>query len=824
MPPPPPHRRAAARAFVRTRAGRLLLPVVAVAVLGLVLGAAVAATIHVPAVASIADYAHDINTVLFDRGGRPYQEYFLESRFLLAEGEVPKLLQDALLVSEDRDFFTHAGIDVPGIARAALGNFRQGRRSQGASTLSMQAAGLLFLDRQQRTWKRKITEAFYAVELEKTLSKQQILTLYCNLIPLGHHNYGFESAARYYFGRHTSELSPAQAASLVAIVPRPSEWTPIKKPELVTRRRDRILGLMLEAGALDAEQYALAIAEPMKTVARKREARVGPYFAEEVRRYLYRQYGERGLYQRGLQVHTTLDTAIQSAAEDALRRGLFELDRNRGWRGPVERLGAEAAESTTLPSWSGLALEPGVWSQGVVATVSPQRAEVRIDDRRFELLATDAAWTRKSLPAILRAGDVAWFEIGAAATAGEPKSVGEPKSAGEPRTAGEPLARVSLVQESEIEGAVVVLESATGAVRAMVGGWSFERNEFNRATQARRQIGSAFKPFLIGAAYESGFTPADTVFDAPAVFAGADNLPTYSPRNFSRLYYGITTLRRVVEKSINVSSVKLQDLIGADRVIDFARRCGIASPLHPYSSLALGVAELSPLETAAGYASIANQGIHVEPYLIESVTTPDGRALETHQLSAAKAMEPTIAYLLTHTMRGVVERGTGSELKSLGLPIAGKTGTTDSYADAWFAGFTPRYSIVVWVGYDKVRSLGKGMTGAQAALPTWKLLAERGLAEGWIDAAEDFQAPPGIVFRQIEPWTGLLANGRESESITEAFLSGTEPVQEYQPRWQTIMSLPWYQQRAFYGKPKDGENMPEDIVDWSLVENVKDSE
>ena len=773
--------------------------------MGLLLGAAVAATIHVPAVDSVTDYAPDLVTELYDRNGGVYQRYFRENRILLEEGQVPDVLRHALLAAEDRNFLRHGGIDLVGIVRSAARNVAVGEIDQGASTLTMQLAGTLFLDRSRRSgvaaWKRKIAEAFHAVELEKSLSKEQILTLYANVMNVGHGNYGFEAAARYYFGKGVDELTADEAALLVAVIPRPSDWSPLTKPDFMLQRRNLVLRAMFDEGYLTADQYQLARERPLGVERRRRAPSAGAFFAEDVRRYLYATYGEGGLYGSGLEVHTTLDRAMQEAAEESLRWGLVRLDRLRGWRGAIDHLEAEALEEQVLPSWDRLELAPGRWVQGLVLAADATRATVRVADRSFTLGPDEIAWTRRKEPkSVLERGDVAWFVV-------------------RERDDDAHTAYLELAQEPEIEGAAIVLESSSGAVRALVGGWDYERNEFDRATQAQRQVGSAFKPFVWGAAFEEGYTPADTLFDAPAVFQGADSLASYSPRNFSREYGGIVTLRTALEKSLNVVAVKLQDLVGVDKVIDFTRRCGITAALPPYPSLALGVADVVPLEAAAAYAAIANQGIYVQPYLVERVTTPDGRVLEQHRASTSQAMDPRIAYLLTHVLRGVTQRGTAASLGSLPVAIAGKTGTTDSFSDAWFIGFTPRYTIAVWVGYDRKRTLGRNMTGNEAAVPIWRRLLERGLEEGWIDPDEQFVAPPGIVLRRIEPHTGLLANDAAATSIHEAFIAGSEPVREYTARWQRVMDLPWYQQRSFYGKPKAGESMPEDIADWTLVKD-----
>ncbi|MCP4662800.1 MAG: hypothetical protein GY856_45995, partial [bacterium] len=411
----------------------------------------------------------------------------------------------------------------------------------------------------------------------------------------------------------------------------------------------------------------------------------------------------------------------QRAAEGALRDGLLRLDHRRGWRGAKDHLDDEDLESRELPSWTGHEPIPGEWYEGIVLESDRKIASVRIDEGVYELTRRGIGWTRRSRPStLLQRGDVAWFRFEL------------PEEEGKQKEAAEPI--LMLEQEPELEGAVLVLESGTGAIRALVGGWDYERNEFNRITQAQRQVGSAFKPFVYGAALENGFTPADTVFDGPAVFVGVDLQDSYSPRNYHRKYYGITTLRRGLQSSINVTSVKLLDLVGVEQVIDLARRCGIRSELPPYPSLALGAASLTPLEVAAAYASFVNRGIYVEPYTIEKIQASDGRVLQEHMPRAHKAMNPQEAYVLTRILKGVATNGTAAGgsygLAGIDLDLGGKTGTTNAYTDAWFVGFTPRYTILSWVGYDKKRSIGRGMTGAAAALPIWTTVVNRGLEDG----------------------------------------------------------------------------------------------
>jgi penicillin-binding protein 1A len=763
-----------------------LAPAAAAVVLGVFVGIAVAAAIHVPKVDTLSDFTPSLVTRLYDHEGQRLASYAKERRVMLREGEVPQRLQQALLSAEDRNFYQHGGIDALGVVRAALSNLRTGRRSFGASTLTMQLARMLFLTH-QKTWRRKIEEAFLAVELEKTFSKEQILTMYCNLVFLGHGNYGMQSASRYFFDKNVDQLTVPEAATLAGIVQLPSRYSPYRAPELTTKRRNYVLRRMHEDGYLTDAQFKDALATPLRVVHHQREQDPAAYFAEEVRQELQERFGSEAVLERGLQVHTTLDGAMQDSARQALRQGLVRLDHRKGWRGPVRHLEPEAAQAL-LSSGKPLDLADGRWAEGLVTSVHRDHAEIHIGDRDYRLTSTGTAWTGRQPNRLLHDGDVAWFRLQPAAEEG-----------------GTPT--LMLEQMPEIQGAALILESATGAVRAMVGGFDFERTKFNRATQARRQVGSAFKPFVYGSALEIGMTPADTLLDAPVSFPGATEEEPYEPRNYHRRFYGIMTLRRALEDSVNVMAVKLLQLVGVERVIDFARRCGIKQPLPPYPSLALGSAEITPLEMAAAYASFANNGLYVKPYLIDNVEDRTGSALETHQPEIRKATDPAIAYVLTHMLEGVVQRGTAYKAAHFPLALAGKTGTTDDYTDAWFSGFTPRYTILVWVGYDTKRSLGRNMTGAAAALPIWMQIIQDGLDAGWWKNGETFSQPPGVTVEAVDYQSGLLPGPGSGQVIQEAFVSGTEPSRTEDPAWARVLSLPWYQQLAFY-LPKQNEAMP----------------
>ncbi len=565
--------------------------------------------------------------------------------------------------------------------------------------------------------------------------------------------------------------------------------------------RNRVLRRMLEERFITQQEYQQAVDTPLLVAPQQAEEAFAPYFAEEIRKFLETKYGATALYEQGFQVQTTLDPQMQRAAEAAVHSGLLKLDHRKGWRGPIATLEAASLETQQLPTWGQGEPVTGRWYQGLVMETAPREAQVKIGKKNYPLGPEGISWTGHKQPSeLLKRGDVAWFRFEVPAAKPGDKTKPEPAAAAVPR--------LMLEQQPRMEGAALVIEHQTGAVRAMVGGWDFERNKFNRITQARRQVGSSFKPFVYGAALEAGWTPADTLLDAPTSFTGADGKLSYRPENYYHKHAGIVTLRRALEQSINVPAVKLLDLITGKRVVDFAHRCGIRTPLPTWPSIALGSADLVPLEVAGAYATIANQGIHIEPYTIEKVTTPDGQVLDPPHFPATySATTPPVAYVLTHMMEGVVDHGTAYEIHDLPLDIAGKTGTTDDFSDAWFVGFTPRYTILTWVGYDIKKSLGSGMSGAVAALPMWRSIAEAGLADGWLQKGETFQVPPGVVLRDVEYYSGLLGGEGSGRTLKEAFVAGTEPNRQYSPQWSTIASLPWYQQKAFY-IPKEGESMP----------------
>jgi penicillin-binding protein 1A len=671
--------------------------------------------------------------------------------------------------------------------------------TQGGSTLTQQLALDLFLQR-DRTLRRKAKEALLAIDIEKRYSKDQIITMYANQIFLGHGAYGVEAAARLYFDKGASELTLAEAALLAGMIPSANNrYNPFKRPDATLERRNKVLKRMLEMGFTDLRSYEEAIAEPLGVALHRERISTGAYFLEMVRQEIESRYGTDSLYTAGLKVHLTMDPLLQRVAERTLREGLVNLEMHEiGFRPPpnvVDDGLAESIEEYRDSSWSLLELLPGDMVRAVVTEVERNRAQLRIADRVASLDRAGASWTNTgSLRRILDPGDLVLVRI--------PETIPEDES--------EPLV-VELLQEPEIEGALIALDNTTGAILALVGGFDFGRSEFNRAVQSTLQCGSAFKPFVYMTAFEQGYTPADTLFDGPYLLPDGTGELTYCPKNYYNKYYGITTLRRALELSYNSTAVKMQQLVGGDAVVDTARRFGISTQLHPFPSLALGALEVRLIDLVRAYSGIANLGELPEPYFISEIYDRDGRLEERFFPRTTRVMSAPVTYLMLHVLRGVIERGTGTTAKAFDAHLAGKTGTTDRYSDAWFIGFSPRVTVGVWVGRDLKAPIGKKMTGAKAAQPIWNEFMRVYLET--IDEesrSEDFPVPPGIVFSPVDWKTGERAIPRcqhHDTVILESFLDGTEPVRSCSERPTNLEELPWPFQLPFY-EARPGEPMP----------------
>jgi penicillin-binding protein 1A len=734
-------------------------------------------TFDIPEVTRLQDWKPPVVTTLYAADGSVLHQFGAEKRIVVGLDQVPQAFIDGLVATEDAHFYDHVGVDPWGIARAIVKDIIHLKKAQGASTLTQQLARSLFL-RPEKTWRRKLQEMVLALQIEKSFTKNEILAFYLNQVYMGHGRYGIEAAARWYFGHPAKDLSLAESALLAGLVQRPEAYSPIRSPERAMARRNHVLHRMVEEHRLDRDAAAAAIKEPVTVAKVQDDEALAPYYVEEVRRYLDATYGEVALYQDGLEVHTTLDPGLQRAAEEAVFRGLRALDKRRGWRGNLQNVIKDGGDIATWTHASWMrAPRVGTLRWGVVTETGKGAASVRLGDWTARLGAQDVSWTGRSNPSqLLKTGDVAPFLIDAVDEAHN-------------------TLKVTLDQEPEVEGALLAIDPATGEIRALVGGWDFNRSEFDRAIQSYRQAGSAFKPFVYASALEAGYSLAQTIFDEPSVFVDQATGDQYQPNNYYKKYYGSTTLREAMEESRNIVAVKLLNEVGYGRTIDTARRMGISTPLRPYPSMALGTMEVSLIDLTTAFSVFANQGVRVEPHFVRQVVDREGQVREESRPRVVEALRADVAYLMTYLLEGVTEAGTGAAAaQALKHVVAGKTGTTDDLADAWFVGFSPSLVAGVWVGFDQKKTLGEGETGAKAALPIWIDFMR---AVEATSPDEKFTRPAGVVYAAIDRQTGLLATADSHCPVPflEAFVEGTEPTQPCGEVEHFKASLPYYLQR-----------------------------
>jgi penicillin-binding protein 1A len=768
---------------------------------------------ELPDYRQLADYRPPTVTRVYAGDGRLMQEYAEEKRVFVPVEAMPERLIQAFLAAEDKNFYSHPGIDPLSIVRAVLTNIERlatDQRPVGASTITQQVAKN-FLLTNEVTLERKIKEALLAFRIEQAFTKEQILELYLNQIYLGLGSYGVAAAALNYFDKSLDELSTAEAAYLAGLPKAPSWYHPIRQPEAARGRRDWVIGRMEEDGAISAEEAQEARAEPL--VMRRRaptEMAVAEYFTEEVRRTLVGEHGEAFLYEGGLSIQTTLSPRLQTLADHALADGLIAYDRRHGWRGPVTRLELTDGWQSRLIEIDQTAGLDG-WELAAVLDVAADGATIGFPDGHTGILPlAELTWARAALaegglgPAIgqpeqvVAPGDVIWVEALAPEAADDGEADGEAATA-----AGDEPRRFALRQPPEIDGAVVAMNPHTGRVLAISGGYSFQRSVFNRATQALRQPGSALKPFVYLAGLASGLTPSSIFLDAPIVIDQGPGLGKWKPVNYSNRFYGPSTLRLGLEKSRNVMTVRLAQTIGMNRVVEMAERFNLARGLGHNLAAALGANEVNLLELTTAYAMLVNGGKRIKPALIEriqdrhgqTVIRRDGRDcpacqdVEWHGQPTPiladereTVIQPALAYQMVNLLHGVVERGTAVRARSIGKPVAGKTGTSDDSRDAWFIGFTPDLVIGVYVGFDQPKSLGEDEQGASAALPIFVDVMTEALAD---QPATPFRVPPGVRLVRVDAETGLLPGPATETVILEAFLPGTEPTTASPPAGAT---------------------------------------
>lgn len=661
-----------------------------------------------PEIRALETYRPNVVTEIYADDGQMVASFALQRRILMTYEQCPKLLYNAVTSIEDQHFEDHWGIDFPRIAGAAYRNLLKGRKAEGASTITMQLAGNLFLDRSDRSFRRKMQEMLLSLQIERRYTKPQIFTMYSNQVYLAHGNYGFAAASQFYFGKPVTDLKLQEAALLAGMVRGPI-YSPLNDPQRALQRRNLVLRRMQEEGKITLAEEAAAKKTPLGLHIQYPRNDLAPYFFEEIRKYLESTYGTEAVHERGLRVYTTLNIAMQRAANLAARDGLHAYDRRHGWRGGLPNILKDnlgTLDSYEDDDWRH-SIEKGSYVTGLVMAVDEKYATIKIGTYRAVISASDFAWTGRKKPSeLLRVGDLAQFSI---------------------QELRESTARVQLEQQPAPQTAMVAIDNPTGEIKALVGGYSFEDSKFNRATQAVRQVGSSFKIYVYADAIAKGATPFDTILDAP--FTTVSGGQPYSPRNYDEKFEGNITLRRALAGSRNVPAVKLAEKIGINSVVETARKFGITTPLPPYLPLALGAADMKLIEHVSAFTVFPDEGIRIDPHMIRRVTSYDGALLEEAHPGIHEVIPPEVAHTMTAMLEEVVQFGTGIAAKALKRPAAGKTGTTQDYTDAWFIGFTPQITAGVWVGFDdKQISLGKKETGARAALPIWLEFMQNSLA------------------------------------------------------------------------------------------------
>jgi penicillin-binding protein 1A len=729
-----------------------------------------------PGFKKITDYNPPLVTTVYAKDNQVLGYFYKEKRFLVTLDQMSPWLPKAFLAAEDASFYQHDGVDIAAILRAFAANLRAGRTKQGGSTITQQIIKRLLLT-PERSYSRKLKEAILAFRLENYLTKEEILTIYLNQIFLGAHSYGVEAAARTYFAKHAKDLSVAEAAMLAGLPQAPSRYNPYKNWELAKQRQRYVLDQLNSLGWITPEQYKEALVEDVKLESMPDPSwQVGAYYLEEVRRWLVDQYGEDVVYTGGMSVTTPCDLKHQGAAERALRRGLLDSAQRRGWLGPIE---------TINPGDVGRVLDEGPQTtEGIMAKDTPFKAWVaRVDKDRATvrfgkyqgIIPLSAMWwvrepdikkSHEDVPApsdarkVLKKGDVVWATVSKAPEAPEGVWI------------------LDLEREPLVEGAMVSIKPTTGEVVALVGGYSFAKSQFNRATQAKRQPGSAFKPIVYSTAIDNGYTPASIILDAPIVYANEALGKLWRPENFEGTFEGPTLLRTALVKSKNLVTIRVAQKIGIRTIIERARAMGLETDFPEDLSVSLGSAVVSLMNLCEAYTTFARGGSYIKPRTVLSVHSAWGEELFTSVPEAVDAISPQTAYIMVSLMKQVVEDGTGWRAKVLKRPIAGKTGTSNNEQDAWFMGYTPYLLTGVYVGFDELKPMGKWETGSRAASPLW-VDYRKAVEEDY--PYQDFTQPPGIVMVRVDGETGQLAS---SGSRTEFFLPfkvGTEPTETAAP-------------------------------------------
>ncbi len=773
--------------------------------LGIILGAGSVVGVFyyyssdLPKITSLKDYHPYTVTEVFADNGELIGRFGLEKRKIAPIEEIPELLKKAFIASEDSRFYEHQGLDFLGIARAMVKNIKARRIVQGGSTITQQVTKSLLLT-PERKFKRKIKEAILAYRIEKYLSKDEILFIYLNQIYLGHGMYGVEMASLRYFGKKTRDLNLAEMTIIAGMPKAPTNLSPITHPERSAARQRYVLGQMLEHKFITREQLKKALLTEVVLVSKSDPSAKTPYYTEHVRRYLEKKYGYDKLYKEGLQVYTGVDVAWQQAARIAIDQGLRDLAKRRGFRGALKHLTDVQEQDEFIAklkkdreSLVDSGLKVGLYIQALVLEVDDVKKNVSLDlgGCPAQLALKDMVWAKRPKADSSRYSRAKIKKPSEALEAGDVVLVRIKKVSGEVV----PEILVTLEEEPEAEAALLALEPKSGLVRVMVGGKDFQTSEFNRAIQSRRSPGSAFKPIIYSAGLDNGLTPASIFLDSPIVYkdGGDDWSSAWKPRNYEQKFYGPTTVRQALIHSRNLVTIKMLRQIGIKKVINYARKLGFTSTLNADLTLSLGSSGVSLMELTTAYGVFANQGRLLKPVFVKRVEDRHGEILEEREGVAVMGLElsslmppesePVIsaqtAYLMTNMLTDVVKRGTGRRAaRALKRPLAGKTGTTNDYYDAWFMGYAPQLVTGVWVGFDDLEPLGRHETGSRTACPIWIDFMKVALADL---PPENFTVPSGIVFANIDEETGLLAVPESEKTFFECFKEGTVPTELSQP-------------------------------------------
>lgn len=742
----------------------LALLFILAALSGTTAGVLFASSDDLPEVSALDTYAPSTITRVLDRSGAPLGEFAVERRVVVRYDDIPLRLRHAILAAEDAGFFEHNGLSVTRMMLALARDITSRGNVPGGSTLTQQLARNLFPTTIgfDRTWERKIKEALVAIQIEKRYTKPEIFTLYCNQIYFGHGAYGVESASQLYFEKRVQDLALEEAALIAGIIQANVRQSPYVNPDAARRRRNYALDRMATEGFITAEQAGEAKARPI-TVAGEPggAASIAPYFLEDVRKRLEDTYGATALYAHGLTVRTGLDRQMQLAANRAVDRALRRLDRKRGVYRPTRQslTSVKKTLDTYRPDRWTRPLAPGDIVPGVVTTVSAATAMVKVGPLSGQLGRPGVAWTRRTdLTTLLHEGDIIEVSLTSIDDATQTAVLG-------------------LEQPPAIEGALIAIDNRTGDIRALVGGFSFARSKFNRATQAARQMGSTVKPLLYTAAIDRGLTATTVIDDAPTSFDAGEGQPAYAPANYDRTFVGPLTLRRALEQSRNIPAVKVIDMLGPAQVAAYAARFGFREPFRPFLSMALGAQETTLLDVTSAYSAFPNGGVRMPSVFIRSVDDRRGARIEEARPAPSEAIRADTAAVMTALLQGVMQRGTGASATSLNWPLGGKTGTVDDYTDAWFIGFDPDITVGVWFGRDEKKPIGPNETGTTAALPAWiDFMREYITLRGRGDAPPAFPRPSSVVTTLVNRTTGEPTTAGDPEALEEWFLAGTEPA------------------------------------------------